>query len=48
MHTEVYGMDGQQGHAVEHKEVYSTFCDKLCGKRVEKNGCVGIPVVAQW
>ena len=34
MHTEVYGMTGQQGPAVEHRELYPVSCDKLCGKRI--------------
>ena len=34
MHTEVYGMNGQQGPAVEHRELYPVFCDDLCGKRI--------------
>ena len=34
MHTELYGMIGQQGPAVEHREPYPIFCDHLCGKRV--------------
>ena len=32
IHTVVYGMIGQRGPAVEHRKVYSIFCDNLCGK----------------
>ena len=31
-HTEVYGMTGQQGPAVEHRELSPVFCDLLLGK----------------
>ena len=34
LHTEVYGMIGQWGPAVEHRELYPIFCDNLCGKRI--------------
>ena len=36
MHTEVYGMTGQQGPAVEHRELYPGFCHHLCGKRIRE------------
>ena len=36
MHTEVYRMTGQWGPAVYHKELYSVFCDNLCGKKSER------------
>ena len=36
MHAIVYGMDGQQGPAVEHRDLYSTFCDNLYVKRTWK------------
>ena len=31
LHTVVYGMTGQQGPAVQHREHYPIFCDNLCG-----------------
>ena len=34
MHIVVYGMDGQQGPAGQHREVYSIACDNLYGKRI--------------
>ena len=34
MHTEVYGMIGQRGPAIQHKELYPIFHDNLCGKRI--------------
>ena len=34
MHTEVCGMIGQQGPAVWHRELYTVFCDNICGKRI--------------
>ena len=33
MHTEVYGMTGQQGPAIWHREFYPAFFDNLCEKR---------------
>ena len=33
-HTKVYGMTGQQGPAVQHKELYPIFCDNLFGKGI--------------
>ena len=33
----VYEMDGQQGRAVEHRELYSIFRDNLYEKRNLKN-----------
>ena len=30
-YTAVYGMDGQQGSAVQHREIYSVFCDHRHG-----------------
>ena len=35
MHTEVHGMTGQQGLAVQHREFYPIFCENLCGKESE-------------
>ena len=35
MHTEVCGMIGRQGPAVEHRELYPIFCDHLCRKESE-------------
>ena len=29
LHTVVYGMTGQQGPAVAHRELYATFCHHL-------------------
>ena len=34
MYITVYGMDGQQGPAVYHRDLHSTFCDNLHGKRI--------------
>ena len=34
MHTEVYGVIGQRGPAVQLRELYLIFCDNLCGKRI--------------
>ena len=34
MYTEVHGMDGRQGPAVEHREFYPIFFDNLYGKRI--------------
>ena len=34
MLIEVYGMTGQQGPAVEHREFYPAFCDNLSGKSI--------------
>ena len=34
MHTEVYGMIGRWGPAIQHKELYPIFHDNLCGKRI--------------
>ena len=34
MHIEVYGMTGQWGPAVWHRELYQIFCDNLCEKRI--------------
>ena len=44
MHTVVYGMDGQWGTSVEHRELYPIFCDNLCGKRIQKrmDACICI------
>ena len=35
-HTEVYGMIGQWGPAVQHRELYPVFSDNLRGKRIYK------------
>ena len=41
MHTEVCGMIGQWAPAMEHRELYPTFCDHLHGKKsLKENGCV--------
>ena len=32
--TEAYGMIGQQGSAVYHRELYPVYCDNLHGKRI--------------
>ena len=34
MHAIVYGMDGQWEPAIEHRELYPIFCNKLYGKRI--------------
>ena len=34
--TLIHGMDGQWGPAVEHRELYSIFCDNLYRKRTWK------------
>ena len=31
-----YGTIGQQGSAVQNRELYSVFCDNLCGKKICK------------
>ena len=42
LHTEMYGMTGQQGPAVQQRELYpvepmdQVFCDSLCGKRIRE------------
>ena len=33
-HTEVDGTIGQQGPAIQHRELYPIFCNDLCGKRI--------------
>ena len=40
----VYGMTGQQGPAVKHKELYPIVFDGLCGKRIWKRVDVHIYV----
>ena len=35
MHTEVYGMTGQEAPAIQHRELYLIFCDNFCGKRTD-------------
>ena len=32
--TVIYGMTGQQGPAIEHRENYPIFSANLCGKRI--------------
>ena len=34
IHITIYKIDKQQGPSVEHREVYSIFCNKLNGKRI--------------
>ena len=34
MHTEVCGMIGQWGPAVQHRDLYAVFCDGLYEKRI--------------
>ena len=34
IHTTVYKIDNQQGPTVEHRELYSIFCNNLNGKRI--------------
>ena len=36
LHTMVYGIGGQQGPVVQHRELYQIFCDNLYWKRPEK------------
>ena len=36
IHTDVYGMIGQWGPAVQHREFHPIFCDNLCGRRIWK------------
>ena len=39
MNIVVYGMTGQQGPAIQHRELYSVFCDKsIREKNLEKEG----------
>ena len=38
MHTKVYGMIGQQGPAMLHRELYPVFCDGLCWGLRGKSG----------
>ena len=37
MHTEVYGMTGQQEPAVQHRELYTIFFDNRYGKKIRKS-----------
>ena len=40
-HTELYGMVGQQGPAVQHRELSPIFYDHSHGKKnLKKNGCL--------
>ena len=34
IHFIAYGMDGQWGPAVQHRELYSIVCNDLYGKRI--------------
>ena len=36
VHTNVYGMDGQWGPAIQHRKFYSIFRDNLYQKRIQK------------
>ena len=36
-HTTIYKLDNQQGPTVEHRELYSIFCNNLYGKSIFKN-----------
>ena len=36
IYTEGYGMTGQRGLAVKHRELYPIFYDNLCRKESEK------------
>ena len=40
MQAVTYRMDKQQGPTVEHRELYSTFSDKLYEKEQEKVICI--------
>ena len=44
MQTIVYRMDKQQGPTVEHRELYSTTCDKPQWKRILKRLCIYVCV----
>jgi len=33
-HTTVYKIDNQEGPTVQHRELYSTICNNLYGKRI--------------
>ena len=35
-HTLLYKLDNQQGPNVQHRELYSIFCNDLYGKRIWK------------
>ena len=34
IHTTIYKIDKQEGPTVQHRELYSIFCDNLEGKRI--------------
>ena len=36
MHTQVYGVIGQWGPALWHRELYPVFCDDLYGQMIRK------------
>ena len=40
MRTVTPRMDGQEGPAVQHRQLYSVFGDKQKGKEIKKNVCV--------
>ena len=55
LYSITYRMDKQQGHTVEHGELYSMFCDKSshCGSVETDLTSIpeddsGIPGLAQW
>ena len=39
MHTDVYGIIGHWGPAVQHRELYSVFCG-MWEKNLKENGCI--------
>ena len=44
MHTTIYKIDNQQGSTLQHRELYSIFCNNLYRKKSEK----GPSLAAQW
>ena len=46
-HTVVYGMIGQWEPDVQHKKLYSIFCDNLCEKEFERMD-VCIPITESF
>lgn len=39
-HPLIYGIDGQSGLAVKHRELHPRFCDNLCGKKMRVCPCI--------
>ena len=40
MQTSIHRMNKQQGPTIEHRELYSIFCNKPKWKRIRKKMCV--------